>query len=830
MPFNFKIPLRFLRGSYAQLSLTIVALACGVALVCAFDLVNRAVLRAFVEVIDTMAGRAALQVTAGDGGLFPEALAAAIAIVPGVEFAVPVISATAFVADDGGELLTVHGVDITNETAVRVYDARDKGGIELDDPLEFLNQPDSVVLTRTFAARRSLRVGDRIALMTASGRLTLTVRGLLEPEGVARIYGGNLAVMDLYSAEVAFASPGFINRIDVVVKQGQEIGQVAPAIAAALPSGLHVEAPVQRKADLNKVMQSLQVMLQAVGLVGLVVAFLIAFSRLTAVFEGRAWQLGILRAGGLRQRAVWRELLKEGLILGAAGAGLGVPLGVGIAHVLLPIVATTTALNYKLVAPEAGLSLRLSSLVLGTALGLTAALLAAALPAWRAVRVAVVETIRARGTEQGGMGGKLMWSVRALVAGGVAVAIILQSVTGSAVWGLVATGLIAAGTALAAQPILRLIETSLQSVLRGIAGPTGRFVSALFTYRTRRISLTVAMLAVGLGSIVWLQTVAHSFEKSLAGALSQALRGDVVVTSAHIASGYLEAPVSEQLAAEISHLRGIQDVAAERLTDWHFGGGPIAIDAFDPRYFLSPEFGQWPLLGAHVNDVWAAVAKGEAVLISSSLERNLGVRVNDAMTLETPNGLLNVRVGGVTTNFTSPRGTIIMSRALFRNSWNDAQVNRVFVRIAPGVNVVNVRAMIARELGKKYGLRILSSSELLDYFAMQVRRAFAPVNVLAGLVLLVVLVGTADTLAAGVLERTRELGTMRAVGVRRRLLRRMVVTEALVIGTLGLRAFGVAPLIAASMMTGIAADGRDTASWTWPAARPNACWRSRGER
>src|SRR5512143_2054273 len=87
---------RFARGSGARLALTVAALACGVALVCAIDLVNRAVLAAFVEVVDTMAGRAALQVTAIGVGQFSEEVAATVAAVPGVELAVPVVDATAF--------------------------------------------------------------------------------------------------------------------------------------------------------------------------------------------------------------------------------------------------------------------------------------------------------------------------------------------------------------------------------------------------------------------------------------------------------------------------------------------------------------------------------------------------------------------------------------------------------------------------------------------------------------------------------------------------------------------------------------------------------------
>jgi putative ABC transport system permease protein len=784
------MPFRFLRGSYSRLVLTIIALACGVALVCAIDLVNRAVLRAFVEVVDTMAGRAALQVTAGEGGLFDEEIAATVSKVPGVELAVPVVSAMAFTADESGELLTVHGVDITNDRAVRVYDARDGGGLDIEDPLVFLNQPDSVVLTRAFAARRQLAVGESIALVTPTGMHTFTVRALLEPEGVARVYGGNLVVMDLFAAEAAFTRPGLINRVDVVIDPGDDVGRVTEAIADALPAGLHVEAPSQRKADLNKVMQSLQIMLQAMGLVGLVAAFLIAFSRLAAVFEGRAWQLGMLRAGGVRTRAVWGELLKESLLLGTAGVVVGIPLGIAAGRLFLPVIATTTALNYKLVAPETDLYVKASSLGLPAALGLGAALLAAALPAWRAARGAVADTIRGRGIEQRGIGWRPMWLSRSVAAACIGAAIAMQSLTRSAFWGLLATGLIAVGTALAAQPLLRLIQSSVLPGISWVAGPSGRFATTMFGKSVRRTALTAAMLGVGLGSILWLATVAQSFEHSLTDALSRALRGDLVVTSSHIAAGYLEAPVDESLSLDLERVPGIMQITAERLIDWHYADGPIAIDAFDATYFASAEFGQWRLVGSQLPHVWKDLARGKAVLVSTSFVLNLQAGTGETISVETPSGPVRLRIAGVTVNFTSPRGTIIMSRELYKRYWRDPQVNRVFVRKTPDTDVGTIRAAIARELGRKYSLRILSSAELMEYFAAQVRRAFAPVSVLAGLVLVVILVGIADTLAASVVERTRELGAIRAVGIRRQHVRRMVLVEGLVLGTLGL-ALGV---------------------------------------
>ena len=780
------LPRRFLRGSWTTLSLTVVALACGVALVCAIDLVNRAVLRAFVEIVDTMAGRAALQVTAGEGGLFAEQVAATIAKVPGVELAVPVVGATAFTADGSGELLTVHGVDVTDEASVRVYEARDHGGLEVDDPLVFLSQPDSIMLTRVFANARRLAVGDPIALVTPMGNRTFTVRGLLEPKGVARVYGGNLAVMDLLAAEAAFTRPGFVNRIYVVVRRDADVAAVQGAIAAVLPAGLRVEAPAQRKTDIHRVMASLQVMLRGMAFVGLVAAFLIAFNRLSAVFEARMWQLGILRAVGARTGVVWRELLKESVVLGAAGVVLGVPAGIALGHAMLPVIATTTALNYKLVAPDVQLAVNWTSIAIAAVLGIAAAVLAAMLPARRAAGTALAETLRRRGVEPPSRESRRAWSLRAAVLVAVVGALAMQSVTRSAAWGLAATALIAVGTALAAQPFLRVMRHPLRAGLPYLPHATGRFAASHIVSSSRRAGLSIGTLAVGVGLVVWLWTVAHSFEMSVLATLSRAFQADLILSSSHIASGFDDAPCDGALVDAVRPLRGVEDVVGERILDWHYADGPISIDAFDPAYFTGTAFGRWPIFGDTVPDLWNAVARGEAVIVSTNFVHALGARVGDRIVLETPSGPLGVVVGGVTSAFASARGTIEMSRTLYRRHWHDDQVTRVHLRLAPGTDVPLLRGTIARTFGQRFRLRMLSSHDLMAYWTAQVRRAFAGLHVVAVGVLLVILVGMADTLAATIVERTRELGTMRAVGGRRAHVRRMVIIEALLLGALGL--------------------------------------------
>src|SRR5262249_15026592 len=151
-----------------------------------------------------------------------------------------------------------------------------------DDPVRFFSDPRAVVLTRAYAARHGLTAGDTIELDTPRGRRRFRILSLLEPQGIARVYGGNLVVMDGAAAEDVFTERGMVSRIDVAVSRGTSVDVVRSAVAGILAPGLRVTTPVQRKFDLHEVMRSFDMLLRAIGLVGLVVAYLIAFNAVSS--------------------------------------------------------------------------------------------------------------------------------------------------------------------------------------------------------------------------------------------------------------------------------------------------------------------------------------------------------------------------------------------------------------------------------------------------------------------------------------------------------------------------------------------------------------------
>src|SRR5262249_29251075 len=273
--------------------------------------------------------------------------------IPGVRLAVPLVRSVAFPDDASGELLTVLGVDLTNEPAVRVYHDGDRPEDVVDDLLGFLSQPDSIIVGRQWASSHGLAAGDPVALVTPSGRRPFPIRGLVEPRGLASTLGGRVVVMDLYAAQRAFTADGQISQIDLVLDDGVDPERVRGAVAAVLPAGLRVEEPAVRRNVIRDSVRGFQAMMLAFALLAVLAGFVICYSRLRTLFDARTWEVGLLRAVGLRQGVVFVELLKEAAIIGVLGVAIGVPLGIAVAWYAFPFLATATALNSGQPVPAA---------------------------------------------------------------------------------------------------------------------------------------------------------------------------------------------------------------------------------------------------------------------------------------------------------------------------------------------------------------------------------------------------------------------------------------------------------------------------------------------
>jgi putative ABC transport system permease protein len=243
--------------------LTAGGIACGVALIVAIEVINASTLGAFTEAIDDLAGTAALQVRGHGAGGFPEDVAERLRDLPGVAHAVPILTDTFFVVDGSaaGEALSVFAADVTDGHAIKTLRLVRSGDHVVDDPLSFLVDPASIILTDVFARRIDAKVGTVLRLRTPAGIQPFTVRGILPPGGVGRAFGGNLLRMDVLGAQTILGREGRIDQVDIALAPDVSVDDAEPRVREVLPPGVEALRPARRGEQIERILASYRTLL-----------------------------------------------------------------------------------------------------------------------------------------------------------------------------------------------------------------------------------------------------------------------------------------------------------------------------------------------------------------------------------------------------------------------------------------------------------------------------------------------------------------------------------------------------------------------------------------
>ena len=208
----------------------------GVAVFVGMHTANQSVLYAFSHTVDRIAGKTELQVTAGETGSSEDVLER-VQAASTVRVAVPVIKRSSTPNLSGQGNLLVLGVDMTGDRSLRDYDLDSGDDAVIDDPLVFLAQADSLMVSKEFADKNHLAAGDNVPLGTAEGEKQFTVRGVMKSSGLTSAFGGNLAVMDIYAAQKMFGRGRTFDRIDLGVKPGRTIAECEQELRGLLGPG-----------------------------------------------------------------------------------------------------------------------------------------------------------------------------------------------------------------------------------------------------------------------------------------------------------------------------------------------------------------------------------------------------------------------------------------------------------------------------------------------------------------------------------------------------------------------------------------------------------------
>src|SRR5438270_562456 len=238
----------YARKHLVRSTLTLLGIVIGVAVFVSMHLANQSVFGAFQETVNRIAGATQLQITAGEPGMDEEVLDR-VQAVNGVKVAVPVIESVVGTGLSGQGNLLILGVDMTGDRSLRDYSLESAEDAIVDDPLVFLAQPDSLMVTAQFAERNHLQIESKIPLETAEGVRQFTVRGILKSGGLNSAFGGNLAIMDIYAAQHVFGRGRKFDRIDLAVSDGVKEESVRDQLQARLGPAFQIEPPSSRGAS-----------------------------------------------------------------------------------------------------------------------------------------------------------------------------------------------------------------------------------------------------------------------------------------------------------------------------------------------------------------------------------------------------------------------------------------------------------------------------------------------------------------------------------------------------------------------------------------------------
>jgi putative ABC transport system permease protein len=776
------VSLRHLREAPGQTLRAIAAVMIAVGAVVTVHVFQRALLASFDRSIDAAAGRTQLEVTAGETGI-PEETLETVRAVPGIEAAVPRVESAAYHVGTSGDVLTVLGVDITEEGRVRTYTMRPGADEVVDDPLVFLSRPDSIILTTPYAERHGLTRDSRFELVTSTGKHTFVVRGLLTPEGPAVGFGGNLAVMDYQAAQVVFAKRGRLDAIDVVVAAGTDVDAVAAALRARLDPGLQVEHPRQRAADLALATRAFRLLLGFFASLTLVVCMFLLYNSVSMAVAQRGREIALMRALGVRQGEAVRLFLLEALVLGVVGAALGLPFGTLVGRFMTgPLLNSLSTQFFMRVAPAQVVAVDGWVAVVGVATGIAITLFAAWFPAHQAARFA--PAVAARTGAVIALRQERMlpasYGVLLLALGGAMIAAAQYYRIG--VIGPLIDLTFIGGAVLLTPAVISGLTPALVRVLARL-GIVGRIAALNVAANPQRSTLTAAPLMIAVALVVTLGAVVQSFRASIMDWVTTMSPHDFQIASVSLdpSHGLL---MPAELAQGVATVPGVSGVYRYRMVHTTYAGRRIVVSGSDLDE-SQPEKTWFRFRRGGKPETLRRLARGEVVLISESFAAHFGIDMGDTLEVPTARGPLRLPVAGVVTDYNSDQGTIALGWDLFSARFGDTRYNYLMARVARDADPEAVRARIAAAYGEQHQLVIFSAADLRKEFIEIIDRAFLPVYPLFVFSVIIGCLGIANSLYVAMSERVREIGVLRSIGSRRRDVARLVIAEAGVLGLVG---------------------------------------------
>jgi putative ABC transport system permease protein len=799
----YRIGWRFLVRHPWQSILMILGITLGVAVVVSIDLANASASRAFDLSTEAVVGRATHQIVGGPDFLDDKAYTD-LKLNGGVDAAAPVVTDYAASPQLGNRTLQLLGVDPFAEPPFRDY-LTDKSGIPVGQLSRFLTEPGAIFLSKDVADQFGYgdcgTVSDPADPALDHCEITLDIGGqshhaklvgLLESEDqLSKRALDGLILTDISTAQEFTGRIGLLDRIDLILDQSckevmtQGNCPQIERIQSLLPADAQLQTVEARTGAVEQMTAAFRLNLTALSLLALVVGMFLIYNTMTFSVVQRRSLFGTLRCLGVTRKEIFRLIVGESLILGVLGATLGATLGTLMGQGAVRMV-TQTINDLFFVLTVRGIQIPLTSLVKGGLLGILATVMSAAPPAWEAASVSPRSALTRSTLETKTQ--RAVWYAAALglfllIAG----SLLMTFPTHNLIVSFAATFAIIIGFALMAPLFTKALMNVTTKLTGYVLGSLGRMAPRDVINALSRTGVAVAALMVAVSVTIGVSLMVGSFRYTVITWLEETLQGDIYISAPGLSAAQPSIPLDPRLLPIIQDWPGVRraDVLRSAIVD--SPSGPVHIAAtnnptlVDERIFL---------LASGTPEQMRKALDGGAILVSEPLANRLGLpRKGNVITLFTEMGAHKFPVTGIYYDYASTQGTVLMTLSTYRKYWNDPSLTAASLRLDVGADPDQVTDDLAKALQPIQKLQIRPNQALREEVLVIFDRTFAITGALQILATIVAFIGILSALLSLELERQRELGILRAIGLTTRQLWSLVMVET---GLMG----GVAGLLA----------------------------------
>jgi putative ABC transport system permease protein len=800
-----RVALRGLWGRKLRTVLTAVAIVLGVALVAGTLVLTDSIDKAFDNIFTdsrqgsnvVISGKSAFDLTDDSGATAPpldESLLQTVTSQPDVAEAEGSVSGNAQIIGDDGKAIVYGGAPNLGFSIAN--------GDSRFNPLTLTEGSwptgDEVVIDGSTADKEGFKVGDTVGVQGRGPVEDLRISGIVKFGSVSTIGGATLAGFDLPTAQRIFAMDGKLDEISVAAKPGVSDAQLATELKGVLPNDTQVRTSADQAkddaADTDEFITFLRTFLLSFGGIALFVGAFVIANSLSITIAQRTRELATLRTIGASRRQVLKSILIESVVVGVFASIVGLFLGLGLAKGLFWLF---DAIGFTL--PNSGLTFETRTIVVALVVGIIVTVGASLRPAIRATRVPPIAAVREGATLPESRFARFR-TPAALILTALGFALVVYGLFGSGLGTatiLLSMGvgalLVFIGVALFASKLVPGLATVLGWPTARVGGVAGQLARGNAKRNPQRTASTAAALMIGLALVTLVAVLGQGIRSSFTGAVDKIFVSDYAITAQNNFS-----PIPTDAAEAAAQAPGVEAVADVRAGQaLVFGnvanvtavtpnaGEAIALDWSDGSQAV---FGELGSDGAFVDD---GFAEDHNLTVGSPIKITVPSGTVVPLVVK---GIFDPPAGG------SPFGTVTLSSATFDKNYDQPENLFSFVKMKGGVTDANTQAL-ENALTDFPNAKAQTRDDFKDNQVSFLNNILNVLYLLLALSVIVSLFGIINTLVLTVFERTREIGTLRAVGMTRRQVRRMIRYESVITALIGAALGIILGIVLAGLLT-----------------------------